>query len=94
MFEDVFALPVFGDDVLEPSSGEGPRLNILVLTRVPDMLYKTDVVGDVCEYCIDGDVSVRRTDLLSIRAQFDQIWQEDFDHIVESRASDSGNVLN
>lgn len=94
MFQDAFAMTVFGDDGLEPSSGESPWLNVLVLTRVPDVLHKTDVVGDICEYRLDGDVTVRRTDLFSICTQFDQVWQEDLDHVVESRASDSSNVLN
>lgn len=94
MFQDAFALTIFFDDGLEPSSGEGPWLNVLVLARVPDMLHKPDVVGDSCEYRIDGNVSVRCADLLSVRTQFDQIRQQNLDHVVESRASNSGNVLN
>ena len=72
MFEYMFVMTMFSNDRLEPFGGENPRLNILVLACVPDVLQKAQVEGDIRKYAVHGDITVLSADLLRASAELDE----------------------
>ena len=80
MFNRVFALAMPDNQGCEPSSDIRPRLNILVLASIPDVVQEADIVRGVANNGIDGDVAVLRADLLRSSTQLDEALKDDLKH--------------
>lgn len=81
------------DQSFQPASSIKTWLDILILTGEPEVLHNTRSVGDVFNDNIDGDIAILSTDLLHSSAKFDQILHKDFHHMIDSRSTGSGYVL-